>query len=230
MGECTRIWAYRPVLVICFLSGQFSSKEKIHESLWTEIWKSTTDPLSWPSSCFPAKKGGSVTDNVVWRAFLNTVQLHPLWVKHYQPDREDNQALLVGLPVGEGDALVQSFVKDLWAVESIKFMQKILKVYLSWRSDQFCWINGKKESICQELHLQFILIPVLPSFQKDLCWQNRGLSGSTAYSYSLPPRRLRSVLGGLTTVGEDHNAFNGKEFKMAANYIFNLFEQNWKDP
>ena len=39
---------------------------------------------------------------------------------------------------GEGDALEQSFVKDLWAVESIKFMQKILKVYLGWRSDQFC--------------------------------------------------------------------------------------------
>ena len=100
------------------------------------------------------------------RAFLNTVQLHPLWVKHYQPDREDNQALLVGLPVGEGDALVQSFVEDLWAVESIKFMQKILKVYLSWRSDQFCWINGKKESICQELHLQLFLFQCSHLFKR----------------------------------------------------------------
>jgi len=31
--------------------------------------------------------------------------------------------------------------------------------------------------------------------------------------------------GGLITVGENHNAFNKKEFNMAANYIFNLFEQ-----
>merc|ERR1719320_2049113 len=31
--------------------------------------------------------------------------------------------------------------------------------------------------------------------------------------------------GGLITVGENHNAFNQKEFNMAANYNFNLFEQ-----
>ena len=130
--------------------------------------------------------------------------------------------------MGEGDALVQSFVKDLWAVESIKFMQKILKVYLSWRSDQFCWINGKKEPICQDLHLQLFLFQCSHLFKRT--YVDKDLGGSTAYSYSLPSRRLCSVLGGLTTVGEDHNAFNGKEFKMAANYIFNLFEQNWKDP
>ena len=61
---------------------------------------------------------------------------------------------------------MQSFVKDLWAVESIKFMQKILKVYLSWRSDQFCWINGKKESICQELHLQLFLFQCSHLFKR----------------------------------------------------------------
>ena len=144
--------------MICFLSEQFSSKGKSMNLYEQKFGNPQRVPCPDVVTVFRQKKAEhSVTDNVVWRAFLNIVQLHPLWVKHYQPDREDNQALLVGLPVGEGDALVQSFVEDLWAVESIKFMQKILKVYLSWRSDQFCWINGKKESICQELTLQLFL-------------------------------------------------------------------------
>ena len=75
-----------------------------------------------------------------------------------------------------------------------------------------------------------------PIFQKDLCWQkyrpHKDLGGSTAYSYSLPSRKLRSVLGGLTTVGEDNNAFicaNGEEYQIhGSKYAFILFEQNWK--
>ena len=94
--------------MICFLSKQFSSKGKsLNPS--GEIWKSTR--LYWRDLVTvcrqkKAEKRHFLSD---WpkrglASFLNTVQLHPLWVKLYQLDRED-QALLVGLPVGEGDAL-----------------------------------------------------------------------------------------------------------------------------
>ena len=234
MRECTRIWAYRPVLVICFLSGQFSSKEKIHESLWTEIWKSTTGPLSWPSSCFPAKKGGSVTDNVVWRAFLKHRAASPALSQTLSAGQRRQPSCPGWAPSGGGWCLsaelcegpLGSGVNQVHAEnpESLSELE-VWSVLL----DQ--WEEGIN---LPRAPPSIILIPVLPFFQKDLCWQkyrpHKDLGGSTAYSYSLPSRRLRSVLGGLTTVGEDHNAFNGKEFKMAANYIFNLFEQNWKDP
>jgi len=213
--------------VICFLSGQFSSKEKIHESLWTEIWKSTTGPLSWPSSCFPAKKK-AVASLTTWsgRAFLNTVQLHPLWVKHYQPDREDNQAVLVGLPVGEGNALVQGFVTDLWAVESSSLCRK------SWK---FIWVEGlisaagstgRRNQFAESSPFNYSCSSA-PIFPKGSM-----LTGPRKGAPLFTPFTQASLCldGGLITVGENHNAFNGKEFNMAANYIFNLFEQNCKDP
>ena len=42
----------------------------------------------------------SVTDNVVWRAFLNTEQLLARRVTYHQQDREHYHALLGGLPDG----------------------------------------------------------------------------------------------------------------------------------
>ena len=226
MGECTRIWAYRPVLVICFLSGQFSSKEKIHESLWTEIWKSTTDPLSWPSSCFPAKKGGSVTDNVVWRAFLKHRAASPALSQTLSAGQRRQPSCPGWAPSGGGRCLSAELcegplgggVNQVHAEnpESLSEL-RVWSVLLDQREEG---INLPRA------HPSIILVPVLPFFQKDLCWEDLG----KGHRFSLPSRRLRSVLGGLITVGEDHNAFNGKEFKMAANYIFNLFEQNWKDP
>ena len=125
-GSVPESGAYRPVLMICFLSEQFSSKEKIHESLWTEIWKSTT--LYWQDlvTVFRQKKAEhSVTDNVVWRAFLNTEQLLARRVTYHQQDREDHALLGEDSPMGEGGDLEQ---KDLWRISwhcRQSFMQKI---------------------------------------------------------------------------------------------------------
>ena len=154
-GSVPESGAYRPVLMICFLSKQFSSKGKsLNPS--GEIWKSTR--LYW-RDCLPAKKGGKAS-LPVWL----TKTWSGVFLKHRAASPPLSQTLSTGqrrpssagwAPSGGGwCSLSRALWRTFWAVESIKFMQKILKVYLSWRSDQFCWINGKKEPICQELHLQ----------------------------------------------------------------------------
>ena len=168
MGECTRIWCISPSSNDLLLSKQFSSKGKsLNPS--GEIWKSTR--LYWRDLVTvcrqkKAEKRHFLSD---WpkrglASFLNTVQLHPLWVKLYQLDRED-QALLVGLPVGEGDALWAELCegpfgqwsqssscrkswKFIWVGGLINFVGS------HYRAEELSWINGKKEPICQELHLQ----------------------------------------------------------------------------
>ena len=88
-----------------FCQNSFHQKKKSMNLYEQKFGNPQRVPCPDVVTVFRQKKAEhSVTDNVVWRAFLNTVQLHPLWVKLYQLDRED-QALLVGLPVGEGDAL-----------------------------------------------------------------------------------------------------------------------------
>ena len=71
MGECTRIWAYRPVLMICFLSKQFSSKGKSMNLYEQKFGNPQRVPCPDVVTVFRQKKAEhSVTDNVVWRAFL----------------------------------------------------------------------------------------------------------------------------------------------------------------
>ena len=140
------------------LSKTVFIKRKIFESIRRnlEIHKTL---LAGPSDCLPAKKGGKAS-LPVWL----TKTWSGVFLKHRAASPPLSQTLSTGqrrpssasgTPSGGGwCSLSRALWRTFWAVESIKFMQKILKVYLSWRSDQFCWINGKKEPICQELHLQ----------------------------------------------------------------------------
>ena len=104
-GSVPESGAYRPVLMICFCQNSFHQKE----NLWIHQEKFGNPQDSIGGTVCRQKKAEKRHFPSNWpkrglASFLNTEQLHPLWVKLYQLDRED-QALLVGLPVGEGDAL-----------------------------------------------------------------------------------------------------------------------------
>ena len=95
------------------------------------------------------------------------MQLHPLRVKHYQLDRED-QALLVGLPVGEGMLFEQSFVKDLLG-SGVNQVHAENPESLSELRVSSVLLDQREEGInLPRAHPSIILVPVLPFFQKDL--------------------------------------------------------------
>ena len=172
MGECTRIWCISPSSNDLLFVKTVFIKRKIFESIRRnlEIHKTL---LAGPSDCLPAKKGGKAS-LPVWL----TKTWSGVFLKHRAASPPLSQTLSTGqrrpssaggTPSGGGwCSLSRALWRTFWAVESIKFMQKILKVYLSWRSDQFCWINGKKEPICQELHIiPSIILNIIHSLFTD---------------------------------------------------------------
>ena len=131
-GSVPESGAYHPVLLSAFVKTVFSQR-KIYEFIKRNLEPQHSKNWRDLVTVCRQKKAEHVTSrltdqNVVWRPFLNTEQLLARRVKHHQLDREDNHALLGGLPVGEGDALEQSFVKDLGAVKSISSCRKYPRI------------------------------------------------------------------------------------------------------
>ena len=113
-------------------------------------------------------------------------------------------------------------------------MQKILKVYLSWRSDQFCWINGKKEPICQELHLQLFLFQCSHFFKRTYVDKNTDLIRTSVGAPLIPIHSLHAgfalFLAGSLRWGRTTMHSMGRSIRfMAASTPSSFFEQNWKD-
>ena len=118
---------------------------------------------------------------------------------------------------GEGDALEQSFVKDLWAVQSISSCRKYPKS-LSGVRDLINFVGSMGRRANMPRSPPSIILNIIHSLHAD----------------QVPVREGQHRLQLKLFVGKGHNAFicaNGEEYQIhGSKYAFILFEQNWKDP
>jgi len=106
---------------------------------------------------FRQKKGGSVTDNVVWACLLKHGAASPALSQTLSARQRRQPSCPGWAPSGGGQCLSAELCEgplgggvDQVHAENPESLSEVEGLIS-------CWINGKKESICQELTLQLFL-------------------------------------------------------------------------
>ena len=104
---------------------------------------------------FRQKKGGSVTDNVVWACLLKHRAASPA-LSQTLPARQRKQPSCPGwAPSGGGQCLSAELCEGPLGGGVNQVHAENPESLSELRVWSVCWINGKKESICQELTFNY---------------------------------------------------------------------------